>query len=474
MYTYLQRASLDNVYIAEIFFDPQTHTDRGIVFDVVISGLYRGILEGHRDFEIRGSLIMCFLRHLTEEAALATLEQAKPHLNKIIGVGLDSGELGNPPTKFKRVYEMAAGLGLKLVAHAGEEAGPDYIQEALDVLHVSRIDHGVQCLKDQKLVERLVHKEVPLTTCPLSNIKLQVNMRFFGGKNVTGEMLSKGLKVTINSDDPAYFGGYINDNFLRAVADCGLTEKEVYQMCRNAFSASFLTDIDKAFYISKLDYHAVMCGYAAPPRSISIFGSRLPKPGSAEYEETRAIAKLLASHGFTVLTGGYSGIMQAGAHGAREGLELCQAEDGKTAAQTHGILVPSLFIQRCPLGNEYLTRRSFARSLPDRLYQFCCHSNYFLVCGGTIGTITEMFFVWNYTSLLRAPQPKIFVLRSKWEKSLEAFVEAMNVYPVDRGLIQYVDSAEEVLRLVEDDLKQRIASATITLPSSQGRADCML
>jgi adenosine deaminase len=469
MYGYLLRASADNVFVAEIFFDPQTHTNRGVPFDTVVSGLYRGILEGHRDFEIRGSLIMCFLRNLTEKAALATMELAKPHLDKIIGVGLDSGELGNPPKKFKRVFEMAAGMGLKLVSHAGEEGGPEYIREALDVLHVSRIDHGIQCLKDQKLVERLVRENIPLTTCPLSNIKLQVNSRFFDGKNMTGEMLSKGLRVTINSDDPAYFGGYINDNFFRAITDCSLTEKDVYRMCRNSFTASFISDVDKNFYVSILDQFTIACGYAAPPRSVSIFGSRSPVPGSAEYEEARTVARLLSSHGYTVLTGGYNGIMQAGAQGASEGLELGREKSEDNSLQVRGVLMPNVFIQRQLLGNEFLTQHSFVRSLHNRIHHFISHSEYFLVCGGTIGTITEMFFVWNTASLrktFKIPQPKIFLLRSKWEKSLETFLDAVQIFPEDRALIQYVDTAEEVLKLVEEDLKQRTASATITLTPS--------
>lgn len=265
MYAYLERASKDNVLVAEIFFDPQTHTDRGIPFETVISGLYQGVQDGEKAFNIHSSLIMSFLRDLSEEAAISTLEQARPHLDKIIGVGLDSNEVGNPPTKFKRVYEMAAELGLHLVAHAGEEAGPDYIREALNVLHVSRIDHGVQCLKDPQLVEHLVQKQVPLTVCPLSNIKTQVFLRYFDGKDVTGELLSKGLKVTINSDDPAYFGGYITDNFLHVVSDCNLSERNVYQVCRNAFIATFLSDEDKSVYLKKLDVFTTEAGYTLPP-----------------------------------------------------------------------------------------------------------------------------------------------------------------------------------------------------------------
>ena len=468
MYTYLQRASLDNVYVAEIFFDPQTHTERGVPFDTVISGLYRGILEGHRDFEIRGSLVMCFLRHLSEEAALDTLEQARPHLGKILGVGLDSGEVGNPPSKFRRVYEKSAGLGLKLVAHAGEEVGPEYIGEALDVLRVSRIDHGVQCLKDPVMVERLAKERVPLTTCPLSNVKLQVSSRYFGGENVTGQLLGAGLRVTINSDDPAYFGGYINDNFARAVSDCKLTERDVYQICHNSFTSSFLSDIDKAAFISQLNYHTIVSGYAAPPRAISIFGSRSPELGSAEYEEARSIARLLGSRGFTVLTGGYSGIMKAGAHGGREGLDEREGESNGDQ-QVCGVLVPSLFVHREQLGNGYLTRPLMAQSLTHRLDFFFKRSEYFLVCGGTIGTITEMFFAWKYAAIrnMRGDSlPKIFVLRSKFERPLEAFAEAMRIFPEDRELVEYVDTEEELLGLIEDDFKSRTESATVTLSLS--------
>jgi len=224
MYAYLRRAAIDNVYVAEIFFDPQTHTERGVPYEVVVTGLHRALIDGYMDFGIKGSLILCFLRHLSQESAIDTLEQAKPHLDKIIGVGLDSGEVGNPPKKFKEVYKMAADLGLKLVAHAGEEAGPSYIREALDVLHVRRVEHGVRCLEDDELVQRLKQEEIPLTTCPMSNRKLKVNACFFNDENVTRKLLEKGLKVTINSDDPAYFGGYITENFLTTALEVRLTE----------------------------------------------------------------------------------------------------------------------------------------------------------------------------------------------------------------------------------------------------------
>ena len=424
------------------------------------------MLEGCGDFAIRASLILCFLRHLSEESALETLEQARPHLDKLSAVGLDSGELGNPPSKFERAFKKAADMGLKLVVHAGEEAGPEYIKEALD-LGVRRIDHGVQCLKDKAMVERLAQEMVPLTTCPLSNIKLQVNSRHFAGRNVTQELLDAGLIVTINSDDPAYFGGYTNDNFVRAIVDCGLTERDVYKICRNSFTSSFLSDADKAFCISQLNYHTVVSGYAAPPRSVSIFGSRSPEPGSAEYEEACSIARLLASRGFTVLTGGYSGIMKAGAHGAKVGLEERQsAGEGIENQDVCGVLVPSIFAQREPLGNTYLTRPLVTHSLTSRLNIFCQNSEYFLVCRGTIGTIAEMFFVWKYAAVRNMNNitvPKIFILRSKFEGPLETFAEATKIFSEDRKLIQYIDTAEELLRLVEEDLKRRTDTATIDI-----------
>lgn len=249
MYSYLEKASKDNVKVAEIFFDPQTHTENGVSFETVIKGLHRGLVEGRRDFGVHGSLIMCFLRHLSEEKAEETLKQAEPFLDKIIGVGLDSGEKGNPPSKFRRVYHRAKELGLHLVAHAGEECGPEYIQDALDNLHVSRIDHGVRCWENHDLVERLAKEGVPLTVCPLSNDKLQVKRRFLEGKNPVKRFLDQGLKITINSDDPAYFGGYITDNFIATIREAGLTKDDIRNICVNAFRSTFLSEQDKDHYL---------------------------------------------------------------------------------------------------------------------------------------------------------------------------------------------------------------------------------
>ena len=236
---YLRRAAADNVRHAEIFFDPQTHTQRGIPFKTVIDGISAAL----RDGPISSKLILCFLRHLSADSAMATLEEALPFKDRLVAVGLDSSELGNPPSKFAAVFERARAEGLRAVAHAGEEGPPSYIREALELLGVSRIDHGVRCLEDPALVAELVTRRIPLTVCPLSNVKLRV-FKSIEDHNLR-ELLRRGIIATVNSDDPAYFGGYIVDNFLAL----DLTEDEVRQLARNSFEASFLTEAEKKKFV---------------------------------------------------------------------------------------------------------------------------------------------------------------------------------------------------------------------------------
>ena len=251
---YLARAAIDHVVHAEIFFDPQTHTARGVPIEAVVNGLYRACADARTELGISATLILCFLRHLSEEDAFATLEQALPLQDKFIGVGLDSSELGHPPEKFARVFARCAELGLHRVAHAGEEGPPAYIWSALDVLHAERIDHGVQAVHDAALMQRLAHEHIALTVCPLSNQKLRVfpdlathNLR---------QLLDAGVAATVNSDDPAYFGGYINDNFTQLFAAVpGLTAQHAYQLAYNSFAASFLPASDKAAFIERLQKH---------------------------------------------------------------------------------------------------------------------------------------------------------------------------------------------------------------------------
>lgn len=250
-WAYLQRARADHVLHAEIFFDTQTHTGHGVSSDVVIGGLHRACVDARHQLGINASLILCFLRHLSEADAFAALEQALPQRDKFVGVGLASSELGHPPEKFARVFAKARALGFRLVAHAGEEGPPAYIWSALDALKVDRIDHGVQATRDAALMARLVQERIPLTVCPLSNLKLRV----FGQlseHNLAG-MLDAGVVATVNSDDPAYFGGYLNENFTQTFAALGLNAQHAYQLAHNSFTASFAEPKAKRAYLDQLD-----------------------------------------------------------------------------------------------------------------------------------------------------------------------------------------------------------------------------
>ena len=250
-WAYFLKAQADNVVHAELFFDPQTHTARQVPMATVINGLHRACVDAHTKLGISASLIMCFLRHLSEEDALQTLEQAKPHLDKIIGVGLDSSERGHPPEKFERVFAQARALGLHVVAHAGEEGPPAYIWGALDVLKAERIDHGVQAIHDPTLMKRLAQERIPLTVCPLSNQKLCVFPNL--ADHNLGAMLDQGLCVMLNSDDPAYFGGYLNDNFVQTFAALPLTAAHAYQLACNSYEASFVPEAQKQVWRTQLD-----------------------------------------------------------------------------------------------------------------------------------------------------------------------------------------------------------------------------
>jgi adenosine deaminase len=248
---YFDRAAADNVLHAEIFFDPQTHTARGISFDTVMKGLAAAMADARARHGMTSKLILCFLRHLDEADAFATLEEAKPWLDRIEAVGLDSSELGHPPAKFARVFAAAAALGLKRVAHAGEEGPPAYVREALDLLHIDRLDHGNRSLEDPALVERLAREKMTLTVCPLSNLKLCVVPDM--ASHPIDAMLRAGLRATINSDDPAYFGGYVNDNYRAAAAGRGLDRGELATLARNSFLGSFLSEEEKAAHLARLD-----------------------------------------------------------------------------------------------------------------------------------------------------------------------------------------------------------------------------
>jgi adenosine deaminase len=263
---YIRQAAADNVRHAEIFFDPQTHTQRGIAFETVMEGITAALHDARSNDRMSALLILCFLRDQSVAAAMATLEEALPYRDQIVAVGLDSAERGHPPAKFVEVFVRARSEGFRTVAHAGEEGPPDYIREALDLLEVSRIDHGVRCEEDPALVVQLAARRIPLTVCPLSNVKLRVfpsleehNLR---------RLLACGLCVTINSDDPAYFGGYVNANFIAAQRALGLTSEEIHRLAQNSFEASFLKPGERRRFIDELDA-AVGSGASPSPDVIS-------------------------------------------------------------------------------------------------------------------------------------------------------------------------------------------------------------
>ncbi len=249
-FAYLRRAAADNVLHVEPFFDPQTHTARGVSFDTVIGGILDGLAQGERELGITSGLILSFLRDLSAESANETLESAKPWLDRLVGVGLDSAEIGNPPEKFADVYVRAGALGLRRVAHAGEEAGADLVARTLDVLHVDRIDHGVRSAEDPLLVARLAEERVPLTVCPLSNTRLRVIPAMEA--STLKKLLDAGVVVTVNSDDPAYFGGYIGENFRAATAGLGLTRTDLVTLTENAIEASFADEERKRELLREL------------------------------------------------------------------------------------------------------------------------------------------------------------------------------------------------------------------------------
>ncbi|EOQ62895.1 adenosine deaminase [Acinetobacter calcoaceticus ANC 3811] len=249
-WAYFEKCAEDHVVHTEMFFDPQTHTDRGVAFSTVISGLKRACADAKAKFGISSQLIMCFLRHLSEEAAFETLEQALPFKQDIIAVGLDSSEVGHPPAKFERVFAKAREEGFLIVAHAGEEGPPEYVWEALDLLKVNRIDHGVRSEEDEQLMARLINEKMPLTVCPLSNLKLCV-VQDMKDHNIR-RLLQKGVNVTVNSDDPSYFGGYMNDNFFAIQQALDLNNDELKQLAINSFEASFISEEEKQKWIAEI------------------------------------------------------------------------------------------------------------------------------------------------------------------------------------------------------------------------------
>ena len=250
-WSYMLKCKEESIVHTEIFFDPQTHTNRGIEFDLVINGIHNALIKAEKELGITSKIIMCFLRHLDEESAFETLNKALTHKKKITGIGLDSSEIGNPPSKFERVFKKAMKEGFLTVAHAGEEGPAEYVWEALDLLKVKRIDHGVQCIKDEKLVQKLRDEQIPLTVCPLSNVKLRVFEKL--ENHNLKKLLDKGLMTIVNSDDPAYFGGYLNTNLIECQKALNLSMEDVKRLAINSFKSSFLSLDKKKKWIDQIN-----------------------------------------------------------------------------------------------------------------------------------------------------------------------------------------------------------------------------
>ncbi|MEX0664378.1 MAG: adenosine deaminase [Acidimicrobiia bacterium] len=248
---YLRRAAADGVRHAEIFFDPQTHTDRGIAYGIVVEGIHAALADGERELRVSSRVILCFLRDQSAESAMGTLDAAVAHGADITAVGLDSAEVGHPPEKFCEVFDRARAHGLRTVAHAGEEGPPEYMWQALDLLHVDRIDHGVRCTEDERLVERLIAEQVPLTVCPLSNVKLRVFPTL--EEHNIADLLRRGVRVTVSSDDPAYFGGYVTENYTATAHALRLSAHELCDLARNSFLASFLDSAEQQPHLDKIN-----------------------------------------------------------------------------------------------------------------------------------------------------------------------------------------------------------------------------
>ncbi len=458
MYAYLRRASVDNVFVAEVLFEPKAHTDRGVLFADIVNGLYKAIVNGFINFGIRACLIMRLFPGESETDAVKVLEEARPFLDKIAGLSFELADGDNSPNKFKEVYKLADEMGLKVVAHVGEETSEKCIEEALDLFKFQRINCDIHCFQSTNMTTRLVDSKVPLSTCLLSNQKLQVLSRFFTGRDLTKDVLSKNPVVTISSDFPAYFGGYITDNFLHAASVGEINEVDVNLICRNAFQSAFVSTLDKAGYLKKIDKFNVEIGCAAPPKSIAFFGSRKPQPGSKEYEDCADAAKLMSSNGYSVVHGGSGGLMEAASRGCYEGAKERQKENGNPLVTSVGVVAPRVFNSPLAAGNSFVTKAKMARNLVERLGCITEDSEYYFVCSGTIGTITELFVAWNIASVRPMSGclfPKLFVLRSFWEKTLKDVMATVGIYEEDCGLVTFVDTKEDLLKLVEDDWKIR-------------------
>lgn len=436
MYAYLKRATIDNVYAAEIFFDPYLHRRRNVPIHAVLQGFRDAIVDGYNHFNIRGALIM-HISHLSPlDAALQMLDEAR---NYIVGVAVDSNYPGYSSI-YKRVKELG---GLKIATHFTSSSS-------------SHVAHGFcSCSTEEDELSLPSHGR-PVNIDPLTSLS----------SGALKSCLERGdAEVTVSSSYPAFTGHYLTSALLQASKMAALTEKDVHALCCNALRASFLTLQERENYMQHVRHTNVAMGCTVPPKSVTVFGSRATQPGTPDYQAAEEVGRQFSSHGFKLITGGYSGIMEAASKGAVEvGNGACCRDGGNSAGVAVGILSPRVFPDAPLFGNVYNSHNVIARSLLDRFWMYIKDSEYFIAFGGTIGTITEILVVWSVASARinhKGIPQKILLWRPHWESVIENLAKTIGISSLDTSLLVYVDSVQEAVKIIEQDFLTRSASATL-------------
>ena len=439
MYAYLKCASIDNVYVAEILFDPYMHTRRGVPIQVLLQGFRSALVDGYNHFSIKGCLMMYISHLLPVDEALKMLDDA--HLY-VVGVAVESSY---PSSSYASIYKKVKELGgLKIVTHFTtngvdkcSSARPEYIAP----------DQGLYYCADEPLL--LPSRGFPINIQPLTS----------RSSTTLKECLERGLEVTVSSPYPAFTGHHLTSALLLASSEAGLTEKDVYSLCCNAVRSSHLALQEREHYMQHLHHINIAMGCAAPPKSVTVFGSRATQPGTSDYQIAEEVGRRLSSRGFRLVTGGYFGIMEATSKGAVEtGNGASCIDGGNSTGVALGILSPRVYPDAPLFGNVYNSHNVIARSLLDRFWLYIRDSEYFIAFGGTIGTITEILVVWSVASARmshRGIPQKLILWRPHWESAIDNLSKAIGISSLDTSLLIYVDTVEEAVEVIEKDLRLR-------------------
>lgn len=446
MYAYLKRAAIDNVYAAEIYFDPYLHTRRGVSIQTVLQGFHEAIVDGYNHFSIRGALIMHVTHAFPMNEVLKTLEEVHSH---IVGVGVDNNY---PSAAYSSIHKKVKELGgLKIVTHFTTS-------EVRSGCSRGRPEHAVNglhlCCTEEEEPSH-TSAETPLNIQPLTA----------HSSAALKKHLEREADVTASSPYPAFTGHYLTSALLEASRLASLTEKDVHHLCCNALKSSFLVLQEREHYTQHMQHTNIAMGCAVPPKSVTVFGSRATQPGTPDYQRAEEVGRLLSSRGYRIVTGGYFGIMEATSKGAVEAGNGASCRDGgNSAGIALGILSPRIYPDAPLFGNEYNSHNVIARNLLDRFWMYLRDSEYFIAFGGTIGTITEILVIWSVASARvshRGVPQKIILWKPHWESAIETLSKAIGISKLDTSLLVYVDSVQEAVDLIEQDLLTRAASATL-------------